>query len=77
MQDYFKQEVVFKAEYPFSLKPHQKVFIFIDNIIHILITSKSSRYLKVAKDAVDLFETNISKTNKFLYERFYIFIFML
>ena len=56
-QDYNKQQMIFSADYPSPLKPHQPQLK--DKNVNIPITSKPSRYNDAAKKAIDLFEKKL------------------
>ena len=69
MQDYSNQAIIFNAEYHFPLKPEQRIVMLNSNDISIATTSKSSVYIKAAKDAIDLFEKNLYRANQLKYEK--------
>lgn len=68
-QNYGKNVMCIIADYPFPLKPSQKIPLFTRTQINIPITSKASKYVATAKDVMDEFEYSLHKKEQQEWEK--------
>ena len=68
-QDYSKNEINIKADYPFPYKPDNKIILLANAEESFPINSKTSKYIDTAKKTIEKLETNISKQKELLWEK--------
>lgn len=68
-QDYSKNEISIKTDYPLPHKPENKIILLAKAEESIPVNSKISKYIDTAKRTIVKHETNINKHKEFLWEK--------
>ena len=68
-QDYSKNEINIKAEYPFPHKTDNKIIRLTKTEESLPINSKTSKYIDTAKKTIEKHENDINKQKELLWEK--------